>query len=88
MLTPLQKATYQEQGWLVLPGFKSPGDTAAVCGRARAIVEAFDPTAGASRFSTRDRSLVADARLLASAEAVHCFFEEEALDAEGRLVVP
>ena len=88
MLTPLQKATYQEQGWLVLPGFKSAGDTAAVCERARAIVGAFDPAAGASRFSTRDRSFVADARLLASAEAVHCFFEEEALDAEGRLVVP
>ena len=50
MLTPLQKATYQEQGWLVLPGFKSAGVTAAVCERARAIVEAFDPAAGASRF--------------------------------------
>jgi phytanoyl-CoA hydroxylase len=88
MLTPLEQATYREQGWLVLPGFKTADQVAAVCARARAIVDAFDPAAGASRFSTRDRSLVADARLLASAEAVHCFFEEEALDAEGRLVVP
>lgn len=88
MLTPTQKATYREQGWLVLPGFKGADETAAVRRRAQELVQAFDPAAGASRFSTRDRSLVADARLLASAEAMHCFFEEEALDADGQLRVP
>ncbi len=88
MLTPAQRAAYAEQGFLVLPGFKRADETAALARRAHELVDAFDPAAGASRFSTRDRSLVADERLLASAEAVHCFFEEEALDADGRLVVP
>lgn len=88
MLTPAQRAAYAEQGYLVLPGFKRPDETAALARRAHELVEAFDPAAGASRFSTRDRSLVADERLLASAEAMHCFFEEEALDADGRLRVP
>jgi phytanoyl-CoA hydroxylase len=88
MLTASQRTTYAEQGFLVLPGFKRADELEALAARARALVDDFDPTAGASRFSTRDRSLVADERLLASAEAMHCFFEEEALDADGRLVVP
>ncbi len=88
MFDATQSAAFQRDGFAVLPAFKSAADCAAAIGRARELVEAFDPDAGASRFSTRDRSLVADARLLASAEQVHCFFEEEALDAEGRLRVP
>ncbi len=88
MLNPTDLATWQREGCLVLPGFKSAAEVAAVCQRARELVDAFTPSAQTSRFSTRDRSQVADAALLASAEAVHCFFEEEALDAEGRLQVP
>lgn len=88
MLTPAQQAAYQDQGYLVLPGFKPLADVQAAVAQAQALVEAFDPTAGAGRFSTRDRSLMADERLLASADQVHCFFEEEALDDQGRLRVP
>ena len=81
-------ADFHDRGYLVLPGFKSAAEVAAAKARARQLVETFDPAQGASRFSTRDRSLVADARLIASADQVHCFFEEEALDEEGRLRVP
>ena len=88
MLSPEQTASWQRDGYLVLPAFKSAAALAPAIARAHALVDAFDPRQGAGRFSTRDRSLVADERLLASAEAVHCFFEEEALDDEGRLTVP
>lgn len=88
MLSDTQQATYRDTGYLVLPGFKAQAEVQAAVARARALVEAFDPTAGAGRFSTRDRSLVADEQLLASADQVHCFFEEEALDEQGRLLVP
>lgn len=88
MLSPDDLDTWQRDGCLVLPGFKTSDEVAAVCRRAREIVEAFTPSAATSRFSTRDRSQVADAALIASAEAVHCFFEEEALDDAGRLRVP
>lgn len=87
-LSAEQAATFQELGYLVLPGFKTADELQAAVQRAHAIVEDFDPSLGASRFSTRDRSLVADARLIASAEQVHCFFEEEALDDNGSLRVP
>jgi phytanoyl-CoA hydroxylase len=88
MLDTAQIQTYRDTGYLVLPGFRSAAACAAACQRARDIVEAFDLDSQASRFSTRDRSLVADAALLASAATVRCFFEEEALDEQGRLRVP
>jgi phytanoyl-CoA hydroxylase len=88
MLTPPQMDSWHRDGFLVLPGFKPADELALACRRAHEIVAAFEPDARSSRFSTRDRSQLADAALLASAEAVHCFFEEEALDAAGRLRVP
>jgi phytanoyl-CoA hydroxylase len=88
MLSQVQLSAWHEDGYLVLPGFKSADEVAAACRRAHEIVDAFEPSASSSRFSTRDRSLVADAALIASADAVACFFEEEALDRDGRLVVP
>lgn len=88
MLSATQIETWHRDGFLVLPGFKPPDELAAVRRRAHEIVAAFEPGANSSRFSTRDRSKLADAALLASAEDVHCFFEEEALDDAGRLRVP
>jgi phytanoyl-CoA hydroxylase len=84
----LDLARWHEDGYLVLPGFNPAAELQAVRARAHAIVQAFEPDASISRFSTRDRALVADAALLDSADCVRCFFEEEALDAEGRLQVP
>lgn len=88
MLTPEQTRQWHTQGYLVLPGFKPAAELAAARERAAALLAAFEPAAQTGTFSTRDRSRVADAALLASAEAVHCFFEEEAFDADGRLRVP
>jgi len=91
MLTAEQRADWLHKGYAVLPGFKPPADVAAACARAAELVDAFQPglEPGADGvFSTRDRSRVVDATLLASAEAVQCFFEEEAFDAQGHLCVP
>lgn len=88
MLCKAQVHHYHDQGYLVLPGFKSAPEVAAAVARAHELVQAFEPGAQASRFSTRDRSLLADAALLASAHAVQGFFEEEALDADNQLRVP
>ena len=83
-----QQLQFLDQGYLVLPGFKDTPALHQAIQRAHQIVDEFDPQVGASRFSTRDRSLVADARLIESAAAVRCFFEEEALDDNGALLVP
>jgi len=88
MLSPDQRLAYDRDGFLVLPGFKSAAELAAVRERAQALVDAFEPDARSGIFSTRDQAGLADAALIASADQVHCFFEEEAFGADGRLQVP
>jgi phytanoyl-CoA hydroxylase len=89
MLSPEQKRRWLVDGYVVLPAFKASAELAAVKQRAHELVAAFDPKVQtASRFSTRDRGLMSDADLIASAESVSCFFEEEALDDNGQLRVP
>ncbi len=88
MLSIAQKAAYQADGYLVLPGFRSPAQIAAVQRRAREIVDAFEPGDRTGVFSSVAPERLADQALIASADQVHCFFEEEAFDGEGRLRVP
>ncbi len=89
MLSPTQTQQWHTDGYVVLPAFKSAAQVAQAVARAHELVDGFEPTSSAaSRFSTRDRSLVASQALLESAQAVHCFFEEEALNDAGELVVP
>jgi len=87
MLTSAQRQAYDKDGYLVLPGFKTPTELVAARERAQAIVEAFEPDRQTGVFSTRDPGRTADAALIASAEEVHCFFEEEAFGADGQLRV-
>jgi phytanoyl-CoA hydroxylase len=83
MLTDAQREQYQRDGYLVLPGFKSSGDIAALRERAGEIVDAFDPNESRSVFTTREQS--ADDWFLGSDNTVRCFFEEEAFDQHGQL---
>lgn len=88
MLNPNQRARYRDQGFLVLPGFRSAAAVAALRERALQIARGFVAGGPPSVFTTRDQARTADAAFLASAEAIHCFFEEEAFDAAGALQRP
>lgn len=88
MLTPDQRRQFDRDGFLVLPGFKPLADCWALMQRARQIVDDFQPDARSGVFSTVQPGRLADAALIASAEAMHCFFEEEAFDAQGALRQP
>ncbi|WP_088283598.1 phytanoyl-CoA dioxygenase family protein [Ideonella sp. A 288] len=88
MLTDAQIGQYHADGCLVLPGFKSADEIAALRQRALQLVEAFEPGDRQSVFTTHDQARTADAEFLASGDRIHCFFEEEAFDAEGRLTRP
>lgn len=86
-----QRAIWQRDGVLVLPGFAPDDAVETLKARARAIVDGFDPAGdggGPAVFSSRDRTRLAEQALAASADQVRCFFEEEAFDADGRLTVP
>ncbi|HEY1129769.1 MAG TPA: phytanoyl-CoA dioxygenase family protein [Roseateles sp.] len=79
---------YAEQGYLVIPGFKSAADIAALRRRALEVVDAFDPGEQRPVFTTEEQQRHVDDYFLDSGDGVRCFFEEEAFDAEGRLRVP
>ena len=85
MLTDDQRASYQRDGYIVLPGFKSAQEIAAVRARAAQIVDAFDPAEGSSIFTTQNQATATDDYFLRSDNTIRCFFEEEAFDAQGRL---
>ncbi len=88
MLSAQQKADWLTHGYLVLPDFKTAAEVAAACSRAQQLVAEFEMPATLPVFSTSDRKRVADAALLASANTVQCFFEEEAVNEQGQLTVP
>jgi phytanoyl-CoA hydroxylase len=85
MLTPVQKTQYQQDGYLVLPGFKSTAEVAALRARAAQIVDTFDPRESMAIFSTKEQSSKVDDYFMGSADTVRCFFEEEAFDTAGQL---
>lgn len=71
----------------MVPDALGPTDCARLIERAAEIVReaAGDPV---SVFSTHEQSRTSDEWFLSSGGAVRCFFEEEAFDADGNLVVP
>jgi phytanoyl-CoA hydroxylase len=85
MLNDEQRAHFARDGYIVLPGFKSAQEIAAVRERAAQIVDAFDPGQGSGIFTTQNQATATDDYFLRSDKTVRCFFEEEAFDAEGRL---
>ena len=88
MLNVTQQGLYRDQGFLILPDFKSPTEIAALRARAEALVEDFDAAANRAIFSTQEQSRKVDDYFLDSATEVRCFFEEEAFDASGALRQP
>ena len=85
MLSQQQKQHYAREGYVVIEGFKSAAEMAAVRERAREIVDAFDPGPTRSIFTTREQALATDRYFLESADQIRCFFEEEAFAADGSL---
>jgi phytanoyl-CoA hydroxylase len=85
MLTSEQRAQYERDGFIVIPGFKSLEQIAALRRRAEEIVDAFDPNESRAIFTTKDQERASDAWFLGSDNTVRCFFEEEAFGDDGRL---
>jgi phytanoyl-CoA hydroxylase len=85
MLSYEQRAQFQRDGFIIIPGFKSPEQIARLRARAAEIVNDFDPSTSRSIFSTNKQAETTDDYFLRSDNTVRCFFEEEAFDAQGQL---
>lgn len=87
-MVQMRSADFERDGFVVVPNAIDADMIAALRDAAAGIVDAFDVEANKSVFQTNDRDAGRDDYFFDSAEAVHCFLEEGALDADGNLLKP
>jgi phytanoyl-CoA hydroxylase len=88
MLNPDQIKDFHERGYLVLESLFSAHQIDRLKQAAMGIVKDFDVDQHRTVFSTKDRDTGRDDYFFDSAEAVHCFLEEDALSPSGELIRP
>lgn len=88
MLSDIQIDQYHEDGYLVLEGAIEEAEIEKLKTAALKIVDDFDIDNHRAVFSTSDRDSGRDDYFFDSAENVHCFLEEGALDHDGVLLKP
>ena len=88
MLNSDQVRQFHEQGLLVLENAFTADQIASVRQAAERIVSEFDADKHRTVFKTNDRDAGRDEYFFSSAETVHCFLEEGALDEDGELNRP
>ena len=76
---------WRERGFLVLPGFASPGEVAALRNAGDALLSSFEPASNPSVFSTTRQTETSDEYFLRSADAISFFLEEGVLTPDGTL---
>ena len=84
VLDAKQLATWERDGFLVVPDAVAREDCERLKDRANEIVDAFDP-AVVSVFTTHEQQRTSDEYFLASGDNVSCFFEEDAFEPDGSL---
>jgi phytanoyl-CoA hydroxylase len=84
-LTSDQVASFERNGFLVVPDFVRRESCAALANAARDIVRDFVPSERRSIFTTNEQERSSNSEFLDSASTIWCFFEEEAFDAHGEL---
>lgn len=88
MLNIEQLNQYKKNGYLVLENVIPAEDIGKLKTAALQIVDDFDIDKHRSVFTTTDRDSGRDDYFYQSAENIHCFLEEDALDTHGTLIKP
>jgi phytanoyl-CoA hydroxylase len=92
MLSAEQKQQFHDDGYIVLPDFKSETEILALKARAGQIVQNHDLDQHRTIFSTdkqrREQEVVSNDYFLDSDNSIACFLEEKAFDETGELTQP
>lgn len=88
MLDRDQVASYQRDGFLVVPDFVTSDDRFRLRRRAIDIVEAWEPTDKRTVFTTNEQERTSNQEFLDSGSTTWCFFEEGAFGPDGELTRP
>jgi len=87
-LSGAQRAAFERDGFLVVEGFRTAAQCAALRTRIAELILGFDPDTVRTVFKTTDQSHARDSYFLDSGGEIRFFSEAEAFDAEGRLTRP
>jgi phytanoyl-CoA hydroxylase len=85
VLGPTDIERYRRDGFLVIEGFASAEACAALKQRAVEMVDAWEPTAERTVFTTDQQERTSNREFLQSGASVWCFFEADAFDEFGEL---